>query len=130
MKDPRPWIALLAVVCFLAGMAAGVLATRRPAVSDDGSPFGDYAARLVEEFDLSGERAAHLRVILREYAAEIERIERAQQAQYYAALEPELRPKGIEFNSYVREKVIPRQQRARFDALAAGLPVSPRFPAR
>ena len=124
MSSARLWIVALAVVCFLAGTAAGVLGVRAGASDFDRGRFAAYGDWVIDEFDLSPERAGHLRVILREFDSKISKIERSHRAEYYASLEPELRPIGIEYNHYVRDKVLPPDQRADFDALARG----PRFP--
>lgn len=128
MKDARPWIALLGVVCFLAGIAASTLHQRLGELEADRGPFAAYAEELIAEFELSPERAAHLRVILRNYANEIDRIREGREVEFYASLEEELRPKGAEYDGYIRNEVLPREKRAKFDALAAGTPAptSPR----
>jgi len=123
VKNARLWILALAVMCFLAGAAAGVLGVRAGAGDLDRGRFAAYGDWVIDEFDLSRERAGHLRVILREFDSKISKIERSHRAEYYASLEPELRPIGIEYNRYVRDKVLPPAQRADFDALARG----PRF---
>jgi len=120
VKDTRLWIALLALMSFLVGVASSVLhrrLTERPAES---GPFGAYADRLVEQFDLSTERAHHLRVVLRDYAMELERVRDARQLEFYASLEQDLRPLGAEYNRIIRDVVLPPEQRPEFDRLAAG----------
>jgi hypothetical protein len=118
MKDARLWIVLLAFVCFLTGASAAVLAERLGTIEAERGPFAAYADALVADFDLSPERAAHLRVVLREYAEEIERIRVSHEMEFYASLEEELRPKGAEYNRLIRDVVLPPSQRARFDSLA------------
>lgn len=120
MSDPRPWILLLAVVTFLSGVAAGVLFTRVTSADRERGPFDDYARMLVDEFDLSDERAGHLSVILREYEEAIQRAVREHEASFYATLSEQLRPTGVEYSRFIRDKVLPPDQRTRFDALAAG----------
>ena len=120
MKDARPWIALLGVVCFLAGIAASTLHRRLGELETDRGPFAAYADRIIEEFELSPERAAGLRALLREYARDIERIRQAREVEFYASLEKELRPTGAVYNGYIRDLVLPPSKRARFDELAAG----------
>ena len=120
MKDTRAWIALLALMSFLVGVASTVLhqrLTERPA---ERGPFSAYADRLVEQFELSPERAHHLRVVLRDYAQEVDRIRDARQLEFYATLEKELRPKGAEYNRIIRDVVLPPEQRPDFDRLVAG----------
>ena len=120
MKNTRLWIVTLAIMSFLAGTAAGVLGVRAGASEFDRGRFAAYGDWVITEFDLSRERAGHLRVILREFDSKISKIERGHRAEYYAALESELRPIGIEYNRYVRDKVLPPDQRGNFDALARG----------
>ena len=123
MKDPRAWIVVLCAVTFMAGAAAGVLFSRATAPATDQGPFSDYAERLIDEFDLTSERAGHLRVILREYQAEIERIEESVERKYAAAMNADLAaqlvPTGIEYNRHIRDKLLPPEQREKFDALAS-----------
>jgi hypothetical protein len=123
VKSARLWIIALACMSFLAGTAAGVLGVRTGAGDLDRGRFAAYGDWVIDEFDLSRERAGHLRVILREFDSKISKVERSHRAEYYAGLESELRPIGIEYNRYVRDKVLPPEQRAEFDALARG----PRF---
>jgi len=117
------WIITLAVMSFLAGVAAGVLGVRADAADPDRGRFAVYGDRVIDAFDLSRQRAGHLRVILREFDSKISKIERSHRAEYYTSLESELRPIGIEYNHYVRDKVLPPDQRAVFDSMALG----PRF---
>ena len=124
MNNTRVWIVALALVSFLAGSAAGALWTRKTNPQGDTGPFAAYAQELIRTFDLSPERAGHLRVLLREYESDIQRIKQAHRASYYASLEAELRPKGLEYNNYIRDKVLPPQQRESFNSLAAGLEVT------
>ena len=83
---------------------------------------------LEREFHLSPERMGHLRVLLREYKSDVERVLRQHEAAYHAALEPYLRPLGEEYDRLVRDLVLPAHQRARFDELAAGVPLNPSLP--
>ncbi|GEM_PF-2416498 len=125
MSDPRPWIALLCGVTFLSGAGAGVLFSRATGSETPEGPFGGYATLLHQEFDLSQERRAHLDVILREYDADIRQVSLAHRAAYHESLQSDLRPIGIEYNGYIRDKVLRPEQRAHFDALAIGIPFPP-----
>ena len=128
MKDVRPWIAVLALVSFLAGVAASTLHQRLDELDDERGPFSAYADQFAEHFELSEERAARLRALLVVYADEIERIRDAHEVDFYASLERELRPKGAEFDRYIRDYVLPPSQRSEFDRLANGasVPTAPR----
>jgi len=120
VKDTRAWIALLALMSCLVGVASSVLyqrLTQRPA---EGGPFAAYADRLVEQFELSPERAHHLHVVLRDYAMEVDRIRAARQVEFYASLEKELRPKGAQYNRIIRDVVLPPEQRPEFDRQVTG----------
>ena len=77
MNNTRFWIVVLALVSFLAGSAAGALWTRKANPQEDTGPFAAYAQELIQTFDLSPERAGHLRVLLREYESDIQRIKQA-----------------------------------------------------
>ena len=122
MKDPRPWIALLCCVTFLGGAGAGIMFSRTTNAEASKGPFSGYAALLNGEFQLNPERRAHLEVILREYDADIRHVSLEHRATYHESLQSDLRPIGIEYNGYIRDKVLRPEQRARFDALAQGTP--------
>ena len=66
MQSERLWIVLLAVVCFLTGLAGGLLAYERidprPIV---GGPFADYQTLLVDSFELSPDQVRDLRFVPR-----------------------------------------------------------------
>ncbi|MEZ6017617.1 MAG: hypothetical protein R3F49_21085 [Planctomycetota bacterium] len=122
MNDARFWIALSAVVFFLAGTATGVLYARQR----DPEPAGGwaaYAARLGAEFDLSPERRAHLRMLLDGYASELAYKRRAYEARIQSQLEPELRELATRFDGYIRDYVLPPDERARFDQRSLPLDV-------
>ncbi len=125
MTDPRPWIILLGCVTFLGGLGAGMLYSEFQAGPQESGPFADYARLLGEEFDLSAERRAHLEVILREYDEDIQQISLAHHSAYLDSLQDELRPVGLTFNGYIRDKVLHPKHRERFDELVHGVPFSP-----
>lgn len=120
MKDPRLWIGLLALVSFLTGVAASALFERLSGPRAEPGPFAAYAAELQDRFQLDPERGRHLAVVLRDYDQELQRIRDARTAEFYAALESELRPKGLEYNRIIRDLVLPPDRREEFDALALG----------
>ncbi|HJM55922.1 MAG: hypothetical protein CMJ98_08860 [Planctomycetes bacterium] len=122
MKDPRPWIVLLCCVTFLGGAGAGVIFSRSTTAEAPEGPFSGYATLLNDEFQLSPERRAHLEVILREYDADIRQVSVVHRATYHELLQSDLRPIGIEYNGYIRDKVLRPEQRARFDDLTQGIP--------
>lgn len=118
MKELRLWISLLALVSFLAGGAGGVLVADEilPPPPERG-PFADYADHLVAQYDLGPERADYLRLLLREYHRDLEAV-RARQLE---AIETDLVATGDQYQSYIRDYVLPPDQRARFDLACAGI---------
>ncbi|MFN0009665.1 MAG: hypothetical protein ACKVXR_17360 [Planctomycetota bacterium] len=119
MKSLRLWIVLLAVVCFVAGTAAGALATaaslRTP---PEGGPFAAYERDLVATFSLSDERARLLRALLLGYERDIERIKAGRMAETMSAMEPELAARGRWYHEQIRDKVLPPGRQAEFDGPA------------
>jgi hypothetical protein len=122
----RAWVLILAVVCFGAGLAAGVLstATRLRAEPTPG-PFDAYRARLVETFGLSPERDKALRTVLAAYQKDIEELQSRHGAEILAAMEPDLRERGRYYRDLIQDKVLPEEQRPLFERLALGLPATP-----
>ena len=125
MKDARLWILVLALVSGLCGSAVTVLVRRISTIESERGPFAAYADQLVQEFDLSPERATHLRKVLLSYASEIERIRKSHEVAFYATLEADLRPTGEEYNALIRDAVLPPDKRERFDAMVAGMALAP-----
>lgn len=120
MRDARAWIALLAVVSFLAGAAAGILLDPlRHATRPERGPFGDYYEALVRHFELDPARTQALRVLLHHYEADVQRIRDRHSAELLAAMEPELRETGREYTERLRNQLLPPADRAEFDRLAA-----------
>lgn len=118
MSSLRGWILLLSIVSFLAGLMAGVLFARRlaPPVVDPG-PFADYRARLSESFELSPTRQQALGLVLDLYHRDLEAVK----SKYLPEMEPELVKVGLAYRDTIRDRVLPPEQRARFDELALGL---------
>jgi hypothetical protein len=119
----RLWLVLLVSTTFLAGLAGGVLVGLRVRVEPaKRGPFADYETLLVQEFDLSSERARGLRGVLDQYQRQIESLKNRNAA----SLEPELARLGLTFRSVVRDTVLPADRRDDFDRLSAGFPGNPR----
>lgn len=117
MNDARIWIVLVAAASFLAGAAAGVL------FSQDKTPepstcWGVYDERFAETFELSKERRDLLRILLDQYASELANKHRAYEARLHAQLMPELTELADRFDSYIRDRVLPPSQRAKYDRLS------------
>ncbi|HIG11731.1 MAG: hypothetical protein ABGY71_13025 [bacterium] len=116
----RAWILILALVCFLAGLAAGLAgaefhAERAPARS----AFGAYELGLVERFDLDPERQRLLVGLVDHYNLEIEEIRNRHTAEFQREMEPELRRIGLEYRTLLRDRLLPPAKRAEFDRLTA-----------
>lgn len=117
MNGLRLWITILALVSFLAGVAAGLVAGEysRKAPPDE-SFFGDFEREFVEHFELDAERQSHLTELLRLHRAEIEEIKHRHTAELTAQMEEEFRTKGLEYRSLIRDHLLPEEQRAEFDS--------------
>jgi hypothetical protein len=120
----RLWILVLSATCFAAGLGAGVLAgearaaRRAPAVRLS-APGADYLALLDARFELSAERLELCAQLLERYAEEVEEIRQRALSQSIASVEGELARVGLRYRDAIRNHVLPADQRARFDELAA-----------
>ncbi len=117
-SDQRLWIVILVLTSFLAGGAGGVLLGLElsPPAPVPGA-FSDFEQLMVQEFDLSDERAKGLRVVLDQYQRSIDRLK----ARNDAALEPELAKLGLTFRGVVRDTVLPARQRDEFSRMSDGV---------
>jgi hypothetical protein len=114
MSALRGWILLLAAVSFLAGSAAGVLLGMEVApVRPERGPFDEYEARLVRTFRLDRTQQKQLALRIDQYRREIESV----QSKYMPGMVPELVKAGLTCRDYIRDRVLPPEQRQRFDAL-------------
>ena len=123
MSRLRVWIGLLALVSFTAGIASGMMLSARTAPPLRWGRLADYESMLLERFDLSGERARCLRVLLQAYEREVERTHSQRFAEYMALHGPDLSPKAQEYESLIREKVLPPSRRDEFARLCAPIPL-------
>ena len=117
MKSLRLWIALLALVSFAAGGAAGTLVAAtafRPAPAT--GPFTEYERELARTFQLSPERTALLHVLISGYQRDIDRIKSAHMTHTLSAMEPELATTGRWYREQIRDKVLPPGKQAEFDS--------------
>jgi len=113
----RFWIALLAVVSFAAGGAAGTLAAAaafRP--RPEAGPFTAYEHELTKRFQLSPERAELLHVLIIGYQRDVERIQVNHMARSLSAMEPELANIGRLLEAQIRDKVLPPDRRREFES--------------
>ena len=125
MNNLRLWVVLLALVSFGAGAAAGIWGTaarlKPPAKT---GPFEDYRRMLLTTFPLSPERGKHLETVLSAYAREIEGIQARRLADTMSLYGPELEERGRYYRSLIKDRVLPEDQRERFEQLALGLPTN------
>lgn len=119
MTNPRLWIAILASVCFLAGMASGLLVAERsrPALESE-QPFADYRREFVARFELDARRERLFAELLRTYARDLEDIRQRALASSVSAMDEQLAATGLRYRDYIRNHVLPESQRAAFDAQA------------
>jgi len=125
MTNVRLWITILALVSFLAGTAAGKILTGRSAAAarahaTESGALADYESLFSDQFELDADRRRLLGVLLEHYEQEVTRIRNDHLSSYRSAIEPELRRVGIEYNQYIRDKVLPPEKRPVFDQLASG----------
>lgn len=119
MGGLRWWLLTLTVICFACGAAAGRLWTlKTDRRAELGGAFPDFAEHLAQRFELSLDRRKYLRVILEEFEHEERRLEERHLQEFRHAIEPELRELSIEFDSYIRDRVIPPARRAEYDRVA------------
>jgi len=125
VNNLRLWVVLLALVSFGAGAAAGIWGTaarlKPPAKT---GPFEDYRRMLLATFPLSSERSEHLETVLAAYAREIEGIQARRLADTMSLYGPELEERGRYYRSLIKDRVLPEDQRERFEQLALGLPTN------
>ena len=125
MSSTRLWILLLALTSFLAGSAGGLLAGMRLArPAPERGAFSDYAALLVERFDLERDRERRLKAVLELYHRDREELK----SRHVAEAEPELIRLGETCRQLIRDYVLPPEHQAVFDAeadrLSRGDPLS------
>ena len=120
MTSLRLWITILALVSALAGFTGGRLLAPPPAAPADRALFADYADRMTDTFDLSPGREQALRLLLLGYERQLEELEH----RHLAELETDLVRLGDTYRDLIRDKVLPEDRRAEFDALVSGTPPS------
>ncbi len=123
----RGSIVILAISCLAAGAGAGVLAARSLApreVPQREGTFADYEALMHQTFELSPERSEVLHAVLESYESDLAGIKDRHMAHYMSSIETELRERGRYYRGLVRDRVLPEDQRAKFDQLSTG-PLSP-----
>lgn len=112
----RGWILLFAGVSALAGFAAGLLVALQfgPDPEPKGA-FARYREAIVQEFDLSPERERVLAYFLDEYERQLEDL----QARGLRPLGDDQAAHGRQIHELIRDRVIPPDQRGRFQELSS-----------
>lgn len=116
MHSERFWVVVLGGVCFLSGLAGGVLVAPRLDPSSESGPFAAYETRFAEEFGLDQEQRQDLRHVLARYLSDVEELK----ARQMDGLEPELVKLGLVCRDRIRKYVVPAERRSDFDRLAGG----------
>lgn len=116
MSSPRLWIAILASLCFLAGVASGLLVAERSQPAHE--PFAEYRRDFVARFDLDARREGLFAELLRTYARDLEDIRQRALANSLSAMDEQLAATGLRYRDYIRNHVLPESRRAEFDAQA------------
>lgn len=121
MNGIRLWIAILTLVSASAGFAGGLLvygSLHEPTPPQ--GPFADYERLMVQEFDLSTERARLFQTVLASYKRERDAVRGRYEAQSMSAMAPELANLDTKYRDLIRNSVLPPESRARFDELLLG----------
>ena len=121
MSSLKPWLILLALLCFGAGLASGVLLERRlvPPRERRGE---DFERLFVRTFDLEPERARLFRELMRNYEKDKEDIRQRALSDSMAQMEPQLMRLERTYRDLVRDSVLPEDRRQEFDRLSRYLP--------
>jgi hypothetical protein len=120
--DLRPWVLLLAIASFGAGLGAGWWSRGQSEAQPAAEPaFAGFERRFVEEFDLSSDRARALRALLANYQQDLGRVEQVALTSGMAGQGAELSRLGVRYRDWIRNLVLPPDQRDRFDQLSQDL---------
>lgn len=119
MNDLRAWIAVLAVVSFLGGLASGLLIGEvRHRQQPARGTFDDYRQLLSDRLELDPQRERLLRELLRNYENDVKRVRDRHSSEILAAMEPELRELGERYSNLIRTRLLDPDRREAFDRLA------------
>ena len=80
---------------------------------------GDYERAFIDQFELDPERQRLLAGLLDHYNREIEEIRNRYAAENHREMEADLRRAGLEYRELLRQRLLPEQQRPKFDRLMA-----------
>ncbi|MBT3340355.1 MAG: hypothetical protein HOM34_09945 [Planctomycetes bacterium] len=106
---------------FIAGLFAGMLLERRLAPAPEGPLPIDLAAYVTAmsfAADLSTDQVADLRILMRYYDGERNRLLDTQRQQ----IAPEWADLDLRFETLIRNRILQPEQRARFKTMEAALP--------
>jgi hypothetical protein len=123
----RLWIAILALISASAGFAGGLLvygALDQPQAPE--GPFADYEQLMVDEFNLSPERARLFRTVLASYKQERDAVRDRYEAESMSAMAPELARVDATYRDLIRNRVLQPEARPRYDRLVLGPAAEPR----
>ena len=125
MENLRLWIAVLACAAFGAGMGVGWYgSTRVQAEQERGRAFGPFDAfrqQFEATFKPSAERQRLLKELLAHYQKEIDALEQEQLDRGRPELERKLEKLALTYQERIRNSVLPPDQRAEYDRLAAAM---------
>jgi len=120
------WVLALAGLMFLAGMATQHLVWGPRSV--EAASYEPYVQRFTQEFDLSPERARFLRSLLHFYQIESNDSSDLYLSALNSSLGEDLDGVAAKYRALIRDKVLPPDQRERYDRLLAGNSID--FPPR
>ena len=123
MSSLRLWIAVLALVCFGAGTGLGLYIER--SARGESAPGNDYEALFLREFELSPERRRLFEELMGNYKKEVEEVRQRALADSLDQIELDLGALGRRYRDWVRNRVLPEDQRPRFDALSQAIAWQP-----
>jgi len=130
VRSVRLWVGLLALVCFLGGISTGLFLAdmgwagtdRADAGANErrrtGEPFEEYRLAFVQRFQLDAQRERLFAELLRNYSKEIEDARTGLLRRSQPELETTLSDIGQRYRSFIRDHVLPPDQRGEFDALS------------
>lgn len=125
MQNLRLWILVLACSAFGAGLGVGWYSSGRVHARSErdqaSGPFDAFRREFVATFKPSPERARLLAELLAHYQREIDGLEQVQLERGRGELERELEKLALTYRERIRNSVLPVDQRAEYDRLAAGL---------
>ena len=123
MRSLHLWIAVLALTCFGCGVALGLFVER--SARAQAGPGDDFERLFVAEFSLEGERRRLFEDLMHNYRSAVEEVRQRALADSLSEIEPQISALGRRYREWIRDRVLPEDQRPRFDALAQAAPWQP-----